>query len=252
MTASLPNVLGARSPLTVPRESGYLDGYVKSRTVNVDTVRTQHSCPDFDAFRGRRMGIVPLDPHAPLHPCPGDVAVPRTPRSTPMKHPHRRRAVAGVAALALVAGAVQLLPSAGADEVVIRQVCEIAEDSGSSTSDRDGVAEYAGYGVTNSALSVGEQPPRRQRPAPAAALHRLGRHARRGPSGGDANVSIRVWRADNLTTQKVVLDTYTGATGITTTDSPAGDPAGHARTGRGSPGRRRHQGGPRDDGTPAC
>ena len=59
--------------------------------------------------------------------------------------------------LGLAAGAMQFLPSAGADGIVVTQVASNA-DAGAVDVNRDGAADYAAYGVTNSALSVGEQP----------------------------------------------------------------------------------------------
>jgi hypothetical protein len=123
--------------------------------------------------------------------------VPSTPRSTRWKHPRRDALVAGVATLAIVASGVQLLPSAGADEVVMRQVSN-ASDSGVVDLNRDGRADYAAYGVTNSALSVGEQPRdgsdlRLVLPfAVSQAAIDAVRHC------GSEIVSMRVWRADNL------------------------------------------------------
>ncbi len=136
--------------------------------------------------------------------------MPSTPRSTRWKHPRRDALVAGVATLALVASGVPLLPSAGADAVVMRQVSN-ASDSGVVDLNRDGRADYAAYGVTNSALSVGEQPRdgsdlRLVLPfAVSQAAIDAVRH------GGSANVSMRVWRADNLGGRKIVLDALTGA-----------------------------------------
>jgi beta-glucanase (GH16 family) len=140
-----------------------------------------------------------------------------TPRSPRWKHPRRDAVVAGVATLALVAGGVQLLPSAGADEVVVRQVSSNT-DAGVVDVNRDGRADYASYGVTNSALSVGEQPRdgsdlRLLLPfdVNATALDAV-------KGGGSANVSMRVWRADNLGGRKIVIDALTGAGASTTLD----------------------------------
>src|SRR3954471_8253300 len=149
--------------------------------------------------------------------CPGASAVPSTPRSPRWKHPRRDAVVAGVAALALVAGGVQLLPSAGADEVVVRQVAS-STDSGVVDLNRDGRAEYAAYGVTNSALSVGEQPRDGSdlRLLLPYAVSQTALDAVKG--GGSANVSMRVWRADNLAGRRIVLDALTGAGTATTLD----------------------------------
>ncbi len=143
--------------------------------------------------------------------------MPSTPRTPRWKHPRRDAIVAGVAALALVAGGVQLLPSAGADEVVVRQVSN-STDSGSVDLNRDGKAEYASYGVTNSALSVGEQPRDGSdlRLLLPFTVSSTALDAVKG--GGSANVSMRVWRADNLGGRKIVLDALTGAGRITTLD----------------------------------
>src|SRR3954447_3893569 len=149
--------------------------------------------------------------------CPGASAVPSTPRSPRWKHPRRDALVAGVATLALVAGGVQLLPSAGADEVVVRQVAS-STDSGVVDLNRDGRADYGAYGVTNSALSVGEQPRdgsdlRLFLPFTVSQtmLDAVG-------GGGSANVSMRVWRADNLGGRRIVLDGLTGSGRPTTFD----------------------------------
>ena len=76
---------------------------------------------------------------------------------SPQKHTRRQRLIAGVAALGLVAGVMQFLPSAGADDIVVTQVASNT-DAGAVDLNRDGRADYAAYGVTNNALSVGEQP----------------------------------------------------------------------------------------------
>jgi beta-glucanase (GH16 family) len=134
--------------------------------------------------------------------------VPRTPRTSSRRSPRHLRLFAAAAAAALVAGAVQLLPSAGANEVVIRQFAS-TDDSGVVDLNRDDIADYARYGVTNLALSVGEQPRdgsdlRLVLPftVSSAALDAV-----RG--GGSANVSMRVWRVTNLSGRNLVIDAYT-------------------------------------------
>jgi beta-glucanase (GH16 family) len=136
--------------------------------------------------------------------------VPSTPRSTRWKHPRRDAVVAGAAALALLAGGVQLLPSAGADEVVMRQVSS-ASDTGVVDVNGDGRADYPSYGVTNSALSVGEQPRDGSdlRLLLPFTVSRTALDAVKG--GGSANVGMRVWRVDNLGGRKVIIDALPGA-----------------------------------------
>ena len=84
-------------------------------------------------------------------------------------------------------------------------------DSGVVDLNRDGRAEYAAYGVTNSALSVGEQPRDGSdlRLLLPFSVNATALDAVKG--GGSANVSMRVWRADNLGGRKIVLDALTGA-----------------------------------------
>ena len=64
--------------------------------------------------------------------------MPRTSRSSCLKVPRPARVIAGAASLALVAGALQFLPSAGADTVTIKQVAS-KDDSGLVDLNRDGV-----------------------------------------------------------------------------------------------------------------
>lgn len=143
--------------------------------------------------------------------------MPRTSRSSSRTFPRRLRVLAPVAVLALVAGVLQFLPSAGADEVTIKQVSS-SEDSGVIDLNRDGAADYVRYGVTNEALSVGEQPsdgsdlrliiPFR---ASTAALDAV-------QGGGSANVAMKVWRVDNLGARKVVVDAYSNTGRLTRAD----------------------------------
>lgn len=117
----------------------------------------------------------------------------------------------------MAGAAVQLLPSAGADEIVVRQVAS-SEDSGVIDLNRDGVAEYNRYGVTNQALSVGEQPGdgndlRLMVPftVSATALDAV-------RNGGYANVALKVWRVSNLGARSLVVDAYTDIKSLTKAD----------------------------------
>jgi hypothetical protein len=118
---------------------------------------------------------------------------------------------AAVAALGLAAGVIQFLPSAGAEGLVVTQVASNT-DAGAVDMNRDGAADYARYGVTNRALSVGEQPRdgsdlRLFLPFDVSAVaHYLVK------AGGKATVSMRVWRVDNLSAQKLNIDAYTNGT----------------------------------------
>jgi beta-glucanase (GH16 family) len=148
--------------------------------------------------------------------------VPRTSRSSSLKLSRRARVVAGAASIVLVAGALQLLPSAGADDVSIKQVAS-KDDSGLVDVTRDGVGDYAQYGITNEALSVGEQPgdgsdlrlvlPFRVSSDALDAVH----------DGGSANISMKVWRADNLGARSVVIESFNNTEALTK--------ASYARTG---------------------
>jgi beta-glucanase (GH16 family) len=137
--------------------------------------------------------------------------VPETVPGSAAKLSGRTRIFAGAAALALVAGALQLLPSAGAEGVVVTQVAS-STDAGAVDVNRDGLADYAHYGVTNSALSVGEQPRDGSdlRLFLPFTVSQTALDAVAG--GGKANISMRVWRADNLTTQRLAVDAYTNGT----------------------------------------
>ncbi len=143
--------------------------------------------------------------------------MPRPNHGRPQKLSLRTRSLAGVAALGLAAGLIQLLPAAGADGIVVTQVAS-ATDAGAVDMNRDGIADYARYGVTNDALSVGEQPRdgsdlRLFLPfdVSATALDAV-------KGGGRANIAMRVWRVSNLTTQKLVVDAYTNGTSAQRSD----------------------------------
>jgi beta-glucanase (GH16 family) len=148
--------------------------------------------------------------------------VPRTSRASSLKFPRHARLIAGAASIALVAGALQFLPSAGADDVTIKQVVS-KDDSGLVDITRDGVGDYAKYGITNEALSVGEQPgdgsdlrlvlPFRVSSDALDAVH----------DGGSANISMKVWRADNLGARSVVVESFNNTEALTK--------ASYARTG---------------------
>ncbi len=146
--------------------------------------------------------------------------MPRTSRSSSLKFPRspkfprHARLVAVAASIALVAGALQFLPSAGADTVTMKQVVS-KDDSGLVDLDRDGVGDSARYGITNQALSVGEQPrdgsdlrlvlPFRVSSDALDAVH----------NGGSANVSMKVWRADNLGDRSVVIESFNHTKALT-------------------------------------
>jgi Glycosyl hydrolases family 16 len=136
----------------------------------------------------------------------------RTPAASVTTPPRRRRLVTVVATVALAVGAMQLLPQAGANGVVIRQVASGA-DAGAVDVNRDGIVDLASYGLRRRTLSVGEQPgdgsdlrlilPFEVSADAITALR----------NGGAANVSLRVRRVSQLTSRRVVIDAYTnGAT----------------------------------------
>lgn len=143
--------------------------------------------------------------------------MPVTHHGSPRRLSRRQRLIAGVAALGLAAGVMQFLPSAGADDIVITQVAS-ATDAGAVDVNRDGAADYAGYGVTNNALSVGEQP----RDGSDLRLFLPFDVSARAHyvvlAGGKATVSMRVWRVNNLATQKLNIDAYTNGTSAQRSD----------------------------------
>jgi beta-glucanase (GH16 family) len=125
--------------------------------------------------------------------------------------------VAAVAAAALAAGVFQLLPSAGAEGIVVTQVASAA-DAGAVDLNRNGTADYAYYGATNGGLSVGEQPRDGSdlRLFLPFTVSQAALDAMKG--GGSANVSMRVWRTTRLTSQRLVVDAYTNGTAASVTD----------------------------------
>lgn len=143
--------------------------------------------------------------------------MPVTPHRSSQTVSRRQRIIAGVAALALAAGVIRFLPSAGAEGLVVTQVAS-ATDAGAVDVNRDGAADYAHFGVTNRALSVGEQPRdgsdlRLFLPFDLSAIaHYLVK------AGGRATVSMRVWRVDNLNGRKLNIDAYTNGTSAQRSD----------------------------------
>jgi beta-glucanase (GH16 family) len=131
--------------------------------------------------------------------------------------PGRTRLIAGIAAAGLAAGVFQLLPSAGAEGIVVTQVASNA-DAGAVDVNRDGTADYGSYGATNAGLSVGEQPRDGTDLRLFLPFTVSGTALEAMRQGGKANVSMRVWRATNVTTQKVVIDAYTNGTTAAITD----------------------------------
>jgi beta-glucanase (GH16 family) len=143
--------------------------------------------------------------------------VPTTDSRCARKVPRRTKVIAAIAAAGMAAGVFQLLPSAGAEGIVVTQVAGAA-DAGAVDRNRDGTADYANYGVTNSGLSVGEQPRDGSdlRLFIPFVVSRTAVDAMR--SGGTATVSMRVWRTTNLTDQRVIVDAYTNGTAASLTD----------------------------------
>jgi beta-glucanase (GH16 family) len=131
--------------------------------------------------------------------------------------PGRTRLIAGIAAAGIAAGVFQLLPSAGAEGIVVTQVAGNA-DAGAVDVNRDGAADYGSYGVTNAGLSVGEQPRDGTDLRMFLPFAVSGTAIEAMRQGGRATVSMRVWRTTDVTTQKVVIDAYTNGTTATTTD----------------------------------
>ena len=141
--------------------------------------------------------------------------MPQTDHGSARKLSRRTRVIAGIAAAGLAAGVFQLLPSAGAEGIVVTQVASNA-DAGAVDVNRDNLADYGTYGVTNSGLSVGEQPrdgtnlrlfiPFQVSQPAIDAME----------AGGTGNVSVRVRRTTNLTARS------SSSTRTRTAPSPAG------------------------------
>jgi beta-glucanase (GH16 family) len=139
--------------------------------------------------------------------------VPETTSPSRSHHLRRTTPIAVLAVLALVFGALALVPrsGAGADSTVVAQVAG-ATDSGAIDLNHDGVADLGMFGTAKASLSVGEQMRdgsdlRLFLPFTVSAnmLHAV-------HSGGSANVSLQVRRVSHLGSHRLVIDGYTNGT----------------------------------------
>lgn len=126
----------------------------------------------------------------------------------------RRRPIAAVLALLVGLGGLALLPTAGADGVVLTQVAS-RRDAGVLDRNGDGTADVAPFGPDARALAVGEQP-RDGSDLRLVIPFRVSSTALDAvQQGGTANVAWRVRRVSNLGDRHVVVDAT--ATGMSAT-----------------------------------
>jgi Glycosyl hydrolases family 16 len=111
---------------------------------------------------------------------------------------------------ALLAATLAQLSTAGAGSITYSQNAS-TDDSGVVDLNHDGVADYARYGITNSALSVGEQPSDGSDLRLFIPFDLSSTEVSTAKAGGSAKITVRVWRADNVKGQKLVVDSFTGS-----------------------------------------
>ena len=151
-----------------------------------------------------------IEPQQPTAVPLGDAPMPLTDRPARSRHRRKLNAAVGVALSALSLGVVPLTGQEVAAAAQALEVVPSTSDAGAVDNDADGVAEIGSYGSRNAGLSVGEQGGDgwNLRYVAPFAIQSSTREAIE--AGYRAELSFRVWRADNLDGRKLVVTALPG------------------------------------------